>query len=157
MSDLSCTYIHATGMRTGRQLKYGEPTIKREFRLPESLNDLLTSTARKRGLNLSDIIVTALKNELEEEAVLTQDVGEGRKLYAFDLTDEDADEFQKLAKAFHIDDPQIFVKVLVSSALDAGPAAVRELLYGQFDADVDEFIAAKESAAKPKKSSRKAA
>jgi SOS-response transcriptional repressor LexA len=79
MNRIAHMPIWAENMRVGRQLKYGEPTVKREFRLPESLNDLLTRVARERDANLSEVLVKALRAELEGEkpstpGVETQDI-----------------------------------------------------------------------------------
>ena len=65
MNTIATASVWAENMKLGRQLKYGEPTVKREFRLPESLNDLLTEAARKRDVNLSEVLVKALRKELE--------------------------------------------------------------------------------------------
>lgn len=50
--------------RVGRPLKFGEPTVRREFRFPESLSQQLTQAARERGRDASDLVRDALLAEL---------------------------------------------------------------------------------------------
>ncbi len=56
--------LEATSGRVGRGLKFGEPLIKREVRLPESLNTRLTEAARARKSDISDVMRLALDKEL---------------------------------------------------------------------------------------------
>jgi predicted transcriptional regulator len=48
----------------GRPLKFGEPLVRREFKLPETLNRQLTETAQKRGRDVSDVVRDALRAEI---------------------------------------------------------------------------------------------
>lgn len=61
---------------TGRNFKYGEPTVKREFRIPESLNDQLSSEARRRDSNISDVLVAALRKEVGDVRDANQELVE---------------------------------------------------------------------------------
>lgn len=58
--------MEATTGRIGRGLKFGEPLVKREVRLPESLNTRLINAARDRKSDISDVLRMALDKELSE-------------------------------------------------------------------------------------------
>ncbi len=47
--------------QVGRPLKYGEPTVKREVRFPESVNDALSKFAQGAGVDVSDVVVNAVR------------------------------------------------------------------------------------------------
>ena len=51
-------------VKMGAPLKFGERLVKREFRLPESLNERLTVVARQRGELVSDLLRKSLDREL---------------------------------------------------------------------------------------------
>lgn len=50
-----------------RPLKFGERLVKREMRLPESLNERLTQAARLRGQDVSDVMRRAVEREVSSE------------------------------------------------------------------------------------------
>ena len=53
---------------TGRPLKYGEPMVVRQFRLPESLNERMTNFAGEVGEDVSVLVRRAVENEMNGQS-----------------------------------------------------------------------------------------
>ena len=141
----------------GRALKFGEPTIKREFRIPESLNERLTVEARQRDANLSDVLVAALRRELDGPRApepklestpalvdtIREAVKEARAGASLDLTAEELAELGTLASAIGYRRAADFASDLARRALDLPLEQVREFLMADLDAEVEARVQAR--------------
>lgn len=139
--------------RTGRPHKFGEPTVRREFRFPESLNARLTKYSRDNGEDVSDIVRTAVEkeldsskgqsnasttsNEISEEllAEIRQSVlaafneGRAKDSLSVNLRDPDRERLETVAQAIGYTNPADLVEDVMRTLLRR-PEEITEMLLG---------------------------
>jgi hypothetical protein len=112
----------------GRPHKFGEPTVKKEVRLPESLSGKLTESAIQQRMDMSDVFREALECYING--------------VAFKLPAGEDEDLAEIAESMGFDDTNAFARLLIRRALDRSPNVIREFLYGDIDREVEAVIEA---------------
>lgn len=158
-----------------RSLKYGEPTVKKEVRLPESLNEALVSQAKKSKRNMSDIVVEALNEKLIdkeegmtvsasklhsineatiEKAVLSAFKKQGSQQpegHIISLAPELEEKLEQVSKSIGFSEPADLVEEVLRVML-RDPSQLRELVIGKTIRDLEAVIGSLSEVETPKRS-----
>jgi predicted DNA-binding protein len=141
----------------GRPYKFGEPTVRREVRLPQSLNERLTEYSRKNGEDVSDVVRNAVddvisgKRESEQNLIDPQAVRlaladalreeKQKDVFTVRLPESDRERVKDLADAIGYSEPQHLIEDVMKNLLRR-PEEIQELLLGRAIRDLQAALLA---------------